>query len=89
MRDCIRNPDRCQQRASHRFVIFQRRSLNNISSYTLYQGTPRPRNDSDRCLSAIRLVSRRSNERGILRVYVPHARRNTYAEPRGERDIGH
>lgn len=37
--DRIRNPDRRQWRASHRLMIFQRRSLNNISPYT-YRATP-------------------------------------------------
>lgn len=51
-------------------MIFQRRSLNNISSYTLYRGTPV--RETIPILSAIRLVSRRSDERGVLRVYAPH-----------------
>lgn len=37
--DRIRDPDRRQRRASHRLMIFQRRSLNNISPYT-YRATP-------------------------------------------------
>lgn len=71
VRDRIRNPDHPQQRASHRFMIFQRRLLNNISFLYLI-----PRYSPVRETIPIDIIcntSRQSSlgrERGISRVYV-------------------
>lgn len=80
--DRIRNPDR-RQRASHRLMIFQRRTLNNISPYT-YQATP----VFEMISSAIHTfrvpVSRRSGGRDEGTWRVP---RHTHAQEERDRTL--